>query len=48
MVKDDQPDLSGLFRLTIVSSIAAERWDSTYVESRSLRLQEPRLASCNL
>jgi hypothetical protein len=39
MVKDDQPDLSRLFQVTVVNSIAAEGWDSTRVESLPLRLQ---------
>jgi hypothetical protein len=39
MVKDDQPDLIRLFEVTIARSLAAEEWDSTKVESRSLRLQ---------
>ena len=42
MVKDDQPDLSGHFQVTNVNSIAAERWDSTCVESPSLRFEVAR------
>jgi hypothetical protein len=42
MVNNDQPDLYGLSRVTIVNSIAAMGWGSTTVESPSLRFEVAR------